>query len=150
LLSEPVAYCTAKTNSLGCIPAIGSSGIPSASVSSGFAVSATNVRNQKVGILLYTLGGRTALPFQGGWLCLAAPIRRTPARGSGGHMPQAHDCSGGYRIDMNAFAAGAVGGTPHPELRVPGMGVHCQWWGRDPGAVAGSSLTDALHYQTGH
>jgi hypothetical protein len=117
-----------------------------AAASSGFTVSATDVRNQKTGILLYTLDGRVVVPFQGGWLCLAPPIRRTPALGSGGSMLPAEDCSGRWSIDMSAFAAGVLGGTPEPALREAGTTVHCQLWGRDPGAIAGSSLTDALHY----
>jgi len=150
LVPSPLAYCTAKVNSLGCAPAIGSAGIPSAAASSGFSVSATDVRNQKVGILLYTLDGRVVAPFQGGWLCLASPIRRTPEASSGGNALPAQDCSGNWSLDMSAFAAGVLGGTPEPALRVPGTTVHCQWWGRDPGALAGSSLTDALQYHVAH
>jgi DNA-binding beta-propeller fold protein YncE len=46
------AYCTPKTNSLGCVPGIHATGFPSSLASSGFAVTATNVRNQKEGVLL--------------------------------------------------------------------------------------------------
>jgi hypothetical protein len=145
----PAVYCTAKLNSLGCLPAIGRDGFPSAFSVHGFAVSATNVRNQKPGVLLYTLDGRRAAPFQGGVLCLAPPVRRTPARSSGGSPLATNDCSGGWRIDMNAFAAGAFGGHPDPGLRVPGAFVQCQWWGRDPGDAQGVALTDALQYQIG-
>jgi hypothetical protein len=142
----PVAYCTAKINSLGCVPAIASDGIPSGA-SSGFTVSATNVRNQKAGVLLYTLDGRKVTPFQGGFVCLAPAIRRTPALNSGGHHFLLKDCSGGWRIDMNAFAAGVMGGQPAAGLHRPGSSVHCQWWGRDPDDPFGSALTDALRYE---
>jgi hypothetical protein len=144
--SPPVSYCTAKPNGIGCIPAIGWEGHPSGA-NSGFTVSSTNVRNQKVGVLLYTLDGRDVMPFQGGYLCLASPIRRTPGRNSNGSHYLVVDCSGGWRIDMNAFAAGAIGGQPAAGLHRPGSSVHCQWWGRDPGDPFGSALTDALQYE---
>ena len=144
--SFPVPYCTAKQNSLGCIPAIGFSGVPDTNATSGFIVHATNVRNQKPGVLLYSVDGRAVTPFQGGVLCLSPKIRRTPPRDSGGSHPVIHDCTGVWRIDMNAFAAGMINGSPDPALVHPGTTVHCQWWGRDPGAIAGSALTDALQY----
>ena len=34
----PVTYCTAKTNSQGCVPAVGSTGTPSATAGSGFVI----------------------------------------------------------------------------------------------------------------
>jgi len=146
--NAPVAYCTAKINSLGCLPAIYSVGAPSTSAPSGFEVRAANVRNQKVGILLYSVTGRAATAFQGGFLCVAPPIRRTPQANSGGTALPTSDCTGEYSIDMNSFAQGLLGGTPSPALVVPGTVVDCQWWGRDPGFPApnNSTLSDALEY----
>jgi hypothetical protein len=144
----PTAYCTAKVNALGCTPKIGFSGAPSASSASGFVVQATEVRNNKAGILLYSVNGRAATPFQGGVLCIAPTIRRTPGVGSGGNPAPANDCSGVYAIDMNAFAAGALGGNPLAALLVPGTRVDAQFWGRDPGFPApnNTTLTNALEY----
>jgi len=144
-------YCTAKVNSLGCSPAISSTGIPSATAASGFIVLCTNTYNQKLGLLLYSIHGRAATPFQGGILCLGAPVDRTVASVSGGHLPQAHDCSGVYRIDMNAFARGARRGEPLPGLSQVGARITCQWWARDPGFAApnASALSNALEYEIG-
>jgi len=136
-------------NSLGCLPAIDWSGVASASASAGFVVQADNVRNQKPGVLLHSFDGRTALPFQGGYICVASPIRRTPPSSSGGHLPPVSDCLAAYRIDMNAYAAGAGAGNPDPLLSRAGTFVTCQWWARDPGALGGSSLSDALQYVVG-
>ena len=145
---NPVTYCTAKLNSLGCLPAIGSSGVPSASAGSGFVLSGSNVRNQKPGLLIYTNAGPAGGPFQGGFLCLNPPIRRSIPLGSGGSALPASDCTGVYSIDMNAFAVGALGGTPAPYLLVVGTVVDAQFWGRDPGFPApnNSTLTGGLQY----
>jgi len=128
----PTTYCTAKTNSLGCTPAIGSSGVASASSGSGFVVSCANVINNKPGQLIYTDGGQAAVPFAGGLRCIGAPVRRTITLGSSGNPPP-NDCSGAYSIDMNLFAAGGLGGAPQPFLLAPGAIVHAQFWGRDNG-----------------
>ena len=144
-------YCTAKQNSLGCLPAISGAGAPRASASSDFVVSAAPVYNQKPGVLMYSVTGRQAVPFQGGILCVAPPIRRTIVMHSGGDHPVNKNCSGVWRIDMNAFAAGAIGGKPDPLLKVAGTFVHCQWWGRDPGFAPpnNTALSDGLQYAIG-
>lgn len=145
--AAPVAYCTAKLNSLGCLPAISSTGAPSASATSGFVVRTNNVRNLQPGLLLYSITGQAATPFQGGWLCLAPPLRRTPVSSSNG-SPTGADCSGQLSIDMNAFAAGLLGGNRSPTLTQPGTRVDCQFWSRDPGFPLPNDvgLSDALEY----
>jgi hypothetical protein len=145
---EPAVYCTAKVNSLGCTPAIGSSGMPSATAASGFVISSANVLNNKAGLLFYGTQGPAVIPFQGGFLCVQPPLRRTSLLISGGTPPPSSDCTGLFSIDMNAFARGLLGGGPAPELSVPGTVVNCQFWGRDPGFAApnNTSLSDALQF----
>jgi hypothetical protein len=149
--SSSTVYCTAKVNSLNCTPAIGDSGTPSATASSGHPVQSTNNRNQKAGLLFYGDSGRAAGPFQGGTLCVKTPIKRTPAVTSGGNPLPANDCSGVYSIDMNTFAQGGLGGSPLASLKTPGTIVDCQFWGRDPGFPApnNTSLSDGLEYTVG-
>ena len=108
----------------------------------------TNVRNQKPGLLLYGTAGRDGSPFQGGTLCVLAPIHRGPGVSSAGNASPANDCSGVYTIDMNAFASGALGGNPQASLSLPGTTVNCQWWGRDQSFPAPNNitLTDGLEY----
>lgn len=143
-----VTYCTAKVNSLGCTPAIDAWG--HAVTYQGpppFTLRADQVRNNKVGLMLYSVTGRASAPFQGGTLCIAAPLRRTGGLNSGG-TPTGADCSGVYSIDMNAFAQGTLGGNPSPALLVEGTLVRCQFWGRDPGFPApnNSTLSAAIEY----
>jgi hypothetical protein len=145
-----IIYCTAKTNSLGCTPSIGSTGIPSATAGSGFVVAAANVINNKNGLLFYGVSGQAATPFQGGTLCVKTPIRRTGATNSGGNPPP-NDCSGIYALDMNAFAVSPGPPVPLPALTVAGTVVDCQFWGRDPGFAApnNTTLSDGLEYIVG-
>jgi len=152
LAAPPTVYCTAKLTSNGCTPAIAFSGTPSATAGSGFVVSASNVRNNKNGLLVYGNSGASALPFQGGTMCVNPPTRRAPYQNSyGSHPTLPPDCTGTYSIDMNAFAVGALGGTPTPWLATPGSVINCQWWGRDPGFAVpdASMLTDGLEYTVG-
>lgn len=148
----PLGYCTAKVNSLGCMPLVTSSGVPSATSGSGFDISCSNVRNVKVGLLLYGTSGHAAIPFQGGTLCLSSPIRRTPSTNSGGTLLPAADCSGVWQIDFNAFVVGALGGNPAAALSVPGTAVDAQWWGRDPGFAPpnNSALSAGIEFAQGY
>jgi len=68
---------------------------------------------------------------------------------SGGSPPAVDDCSGSYSVDMNAFAAGGLGGSPHPALSLVGQQVDAQFWGRDAAGTGGVFLTDALEYVVG-
>jgi hypothetical protein len=136
----PTTYCTAKINSLGCLPAIESSGVPSASAGSGFIVRAVDVLNQKSGLLFYGLNGRSAAPFQGGYLCVATPLRRTAIQNSGGSASGA-DCSGQFAFDFNSYIASNI----DPALVAIAL-VDAQWWSRDPQSPSTTNLTDALEF----
>jgi hypothetical protein len=144
-------YCTAKTNSLGCVPAIGSTGSPSATATSGFLITGSNVRNNKNGLLFYGVNGRAALPFQNGTLCVKTPIRRTGSVNSGGDPVPANNCTGVYVLDMNTFAHSVGPPVPLAALKVAGTVVNTQWWGRDQGFPApnNTTLTDGLEYTVG-
>jgi hypothetical protein len=138
----PTTYCTAKTNSLGCMPAITSTGVPLATWPNGYVLGARNVLNQKVGILLYSTTSAAALPFHGGTLCVHQPVIRTPLQHSGGSTVGS-DCTGSFYLDFNTRIASGV----DPSL-VAGAQVWAQYWSRDPGFAPpqNSNLTDALSF----
>ena len=140
--AEVESYCTAKTNSLGCVPHMGFSGIPSASSGSGFILSASNVLNQKTGLLFYGTSGKASLPFFGGTLCVNPPLTRTTVQGSGGSST-GDDCTGQYGMDFNVWiAAGADAAL------VAGAVVNAQYWQRDPGFSPPNNvgITDAVQF----
>ncbi|MCK6448128.1 MAG: VCBS repeat-containing protein [Planctomycetes bacterium] len=141
----PSLYCTAKTNSLGCVPYVGFAGAPSVSASSGFTITAHHVLNQKVGLFFYSLAGPNAVPFLGGTYCVKAPTKRTALQNSLGNPPPL-DCSGAYSLDFNAYMA--LGTDPN---LVPGTTVRGQFWSRDPGFLApnGVGFTSAIRFTLG-
>jgi YD repeat-containing protein len=134
--APPLAYCTAKVNSAGCLPAVGSTGAPSISGGS-FVVTAANVLNNKSGLMFWGITP-SATPFQGGIKCVAAPTVRTPVQNSGGNPPP-NDCSGAYAFGFDSAYMTAKG-------LAPGATVYCQYWTRDPSAPFTTGLTDGLQF----
>lgn len=139
---EPTVYCTAKVNSQGCAPAIGSSGAPSASSPNAFLITATNILNNKNGLLFRGYAGRDATPFLGGTLCVLPPLARGIVQNAGGNPPP-DDCSGQLEVDFNALIQGGT----DPFL-VPGQTVNAQYWTRDPAQLdgTGAGLSNALEF----
>jgi parallel beta-helix repeat protein len=141
LVPIPVtSYCTAKTNSLGCVPAIAWSGTASVSSATPFDITASNVINQRLGVLFYGYS-QSITPFQGGLKCVANPIHRTPTSGSGGSPLPTVDCSGFYTFDFNAWIQGGA----DPQL-LACQEVDAQFWSRDPASPSTTGLSDALGF----
>jgi hypothetical protein len=138
--SQVNTYCSAKTTSGGCLPAIVATGAPSASAGSGFLIDGTQLEPKVFGILIHSTDGPAATPFQGGTLCLAGSV----VRGSVQSTAAGAACSGVLSFDFNAYIASGA----NPAL-VQGADVYVQYWTRDPGDVFGSSLTDALAFNIG-
>ena len=141
-MPKPQIYCAGKVNSCGSTPAMQFSGMPSASATSGFLVRCVNAKANRTGMFLYGHSGRAAVPFGGGTLCLNAPISRITGLTTGGTGAL---CDGVLQVDVNAFAAGILGGTPKAYLTVPGELIQVQAWARDT-LAAGSLLSDAMEY----
>lgn len=133
-------YCTGKVNSQGCVGAISSTGSASASGASGaFFINASNVLNQKSGLLFYGLNAASS-PFQGGLKCAANPIRRTPLQTSGG-SPLGNDCTGQFAFEFNNYIVNGY----DPNL-VVGATVYAQYWYRDGADAYGTGLTNAVQF----
>jgi hypothetical protein len=139
--TTPAVYCTAKTNSLACVPQIGWQGIPSASSASGFTVSVSNTLNQHQGVLFYGTSGSNAAPWLGGTLCVHAPLHRTPLQNSGGAALPIEDCSGTFAFDFNAWTASGVDAS-----LFAGQHVRAQYFSRDPSSSFQVNVTDALDF----
>ena len=139
---HPHAHCTAKVNSLGCVPAIDFDGHASASSGAPFDVGAMNVLNGKLGLLFYGLQGPASTPFVGGTLCVQPPLRRTPPMSSRGSPFPAADCSGTFHFDFNAWIQ-----SGQDTALVPGARVDAQYWYRDPASTGGIGLSNALEFE---
>lgn len=115
-------YCAASSTSCGVTPSLLASGVASAGASSGFTLTATNVRAGTPIALWYSVGPRTSTPFGSGALCLSAPRFSTrPALAASAGAP----CDGAYTLDFNAFARGLLGGAPQAFLSQAGVVVRC-------------------------
>jgi hypothetical protein len=120
------SYCTAKPNSLGCMPRLTISGQVSASQVGGI-LRVDRVQSGLSGLLVFGLNGRASSPLFGGTLCVAPPLRQTPlgtTREGAAWLPP--PCRGTWTIDMSLYL------STHSPLPA-GTVVDCQWWGRDPG-----------------
>lgn len=130
------AYCTAKVNSAGCTPSVAGVNTPS-KAAGNFRVIANNVLNNKVGLLFW---GRDPLatPFQGGWLCVKQPVKRTSLQNSFG-SPAGTDCTGSYSFAFDTAYMNA-------ENINAGDTIYAQYWSRDPASSFNTNRTDALQF----
>jgi Tol biopolymer transport system component len=135
----PAPYCTAQVNSRGCTSNLTSSGLPSASLASPFLVEARELINKRQAVLFYGFAPNS-VPFNGGTLCIAAPLKRTAPQPTGGN-PTGVDCSGAIAFDFNALIrSGSV-----PEL-VVGTVVYAQVTYGDVGGAFGRAQSDGLAF----
>lgn len=136
----PTNYCTGKLNSVGCTPAMTSTGVLSLSVGNDdFFAFGTSEMNNVSGMLLWSTH-QNSVPFHGGTLCLGASIQRTPIQNSGGSA-SGIDCTGSYSYH---FTRAYVSGLAVP----PGTRIYSQYWSRDPGYSPPNNigLTDGLSF----
>jgi hypothetical protein len=137
--AAPLIYCTAKTNSLGCVPSMSWNGIASASSPLPFLVTCSSVINQKAGLIFYSYAP-SAASFQGGTLCVKTPVLRTPPQSSNGST-SGTDCTGAFSFNFNARIQSGV-----DPLLVPGADVFTQYWSRDPAIASTTSLSNGLRF----
>ena len=141
-LAQVAIYCTGKTTSLGCIPFLAFTGIPSTTSSNPFQIVANDLIPNESGFMLYGFK-KSNLNFHGGKLCIKAPLTRfLPIKnaGSAGTPP----CSG--RLTKNFNKRIQAGVDP---LLSTGQTVALQFRQRDPALGDGfnDTLTDGLRFQ---
>ncbi len=138
--TPPRVYCTGKTNSLGCLPFVGTAGVASATLAEPFTLSANDVLPAELGFLLYSTK-KANLDFHGAKLCVKGPTRLLPAKQA--KRVCAPPCGG--RLVRNFNKTIQAGGDPR---LTAGAVVRAQWRQRDPGDPAGfgDGLTDAVQF----
>lgn len=129
-------YCTSKVSSNFCTPTIGASGPASLAAPGGFVVTTTQVEAGVTGVTFFGLTGPNANPFQGGFLCVTAPLYRMAVQGSGG----AGICSGSLSYTLADMLAHSSGGA----LISAGTQANLQTWFRDPPAATSTGLSNGL------
>jgi hypothetical protein len=135
----PETFCTGKVNSLGCTPSIGFSGTPSSAALVPFLVRCSNVISDRTGIFFYSHRPASAA-FQGGFLCVLAPVIRTAIQNSGG-TPGGGDCLGTYSFDFNDWIVNGFDSSLST-----GAEIYGQHWSRDPQSASTTSLSNALRF----
>lgn len=136
-------YCTAGTSVAGCVPAMASSGVASASSNSGFFLTATSLPRFKQASLVYSLSSAQS-PYSftsSSYLCVGVPRVRTGIGSSGG---TAATCSGSYTLDWLAWMHANSTSLGNPLS--PGQVFYAQVWYRDSGAALNANLTDGLQF----
>jgi subtilisin family serine protease len=135
--SSVSTYCTAKTNSLGCVPAIGTNLAQPSKSAGTFTVTCSNVLNQKNGLLFWAMSS-SATPFQGGFKCVGNPTNRTASISSGGPL-SGNSCTGSYAFTFSTAYMNSVGLNP-------GDTVFAQWWMRDPASPSTTGLSNGVRF----
>lgn len=135
--AEPGTWCQGKTNSLGCVPAIGFSGTPTATGPDNFFVTASNFQGATPGLLVWGRGPNS-IPFQGGTLCVKGPFVRAGVQTSTG-SPSA--CDGTYSFPMSQSYRASLGIAAFDT-------IYAQWIARDPANPDGTgwSLSNAIEF----
>ncbi len=131
-----LTYCTAKTSSIGCIPAINGLGTPSLAAPGSFFAQVTLADGMQNGLMYFGVQGQASAPFFGGTLCVGGTLYRLGVKNSGGTMGT---CSGSFSTSLSGMLAEPSGGP----LLVVGQTVNAQQWYRDPPSVG---LSNGLQF----
>ncbi len=124
-------YCSPAPDASGCVPSLAWSGFADAYSRKGYKLTATGVRNNLFGVLLYGTNGPASRPFLGGTLCLAPPYSIGPVVHSGGSSGAGIDCTGTFEVDFNSIM------YQNGLTNLAGTLVQAQWIGRE-GSPSGS------------
>ena len=139
-------YCTAGISASGCQAFISASGIPSATATSGFDLSVTNLEGAKNGLFFYGTNGRQANAWGSGtsYVCVVPPRVRGGLLIASGST--AGFCDGAFTQDLNARWCPTCPKPAHNPG--PGAVMQAQLWYRDPQNTSNqsSSMSDAIEF----
>ena len=139
----PQSFCTPGTSSNGCVATLSASGQPSLSGANSCLLLASGVEGQRAGLYFYGLDNSCFVPIPWGtsssWLCVRAPLQRTPLANSGGTNGA---CDGTLALDWTSFSASHPNALGQPWS--VGAQAFVQAWYRDPPAPKTTTLSDAL------
>ena len=140
LPAAPTTYCTPGTSGAGCTAVLASNENPSVTEQTTPLILATQVEGQRLGLVFYSLTGRTSAPWNASsFLCVKSPTQRTGTQSSGGN---ANQCDGQLTLDWNTFQRNHPNALGRPWSA--GDRVWLQAWHRDPPAGKSTTLTNAL------
>jgi len=136
-------YCTAGTSQSGCVPALSTSGFPSASRTGGFELRGSGLPGQRQATAMHGLAPTNVVWTFGSTstVCVASPLARLGNLPTGGNSGQ---CNGSYTVDWLAFMAANPGTLGQP--LAAGRSYFAQLWYRDPGAPLNSNLSNAVAF----
>ncbi len=135
------SYCTSGTSAIGCTPTMSASGVASASATSGYVVTTSNIEGLRQTNTFYSvLGPRTpATPFGAGLLCVKTPTQRIGSVLASGTPGQ---CNGSVSIDVLAWAQAHPGAQGMPFTLGTTLNFQCAI--RDPLSPGTRVMSDAL------
>lgn len=136
----PSTVCAGKRNSLGCTPAIEIHGAPVLSGPDDFSIRAGAFVNGHLGRMLWSRRSASE-PFQGGTLCVGAPIVGAPISHTGGSGAPGTNCGGSLSFAFtHAWLVGAG--------LSPGDTAYAQFVARDPLQPDGTgwSLSNSVEF----
>ena len=146
----PTVYCTYTTVNAGttcgfdqcpsfngCVALAGSSNMAAEPVQNAndYDIVVTGTDSGKPAVIFGGVNGQAVIPFSSGTLCVKPPIKRTPPQNSGG----TGGCVGSLVLRINDPASASV-----ILNQPPGTVVDYQGWLRDPMAVSGTDVSDAI------
>ncbi len=137
------SYCEPADGSPHCRGVLSSLGCPSASLASEFHVRAYGMDGARLGMLFYSVGERSDVPWGSAVtaLCLQPPLQRCGLTRSDGSPGR---CDGQLDLDWNAFAASHPTALGQPFFA--GQTLRLQAIGRDPATSKHSALSNALEF----
>lgn len=133
----PVNYCVAKASTAGCLASMSTTG-PNLTPTSGandYSVVVSGAQGQRPGIFLTTTTGPASIPFQGGTLCIASPIKRSFINFTAGTNGA---CDGSFSRLINDGNLLPPAGTGFDAG--PGTTSYIQAWYRSPGLGDGFDI----------